>query len=167
MGTRSEHAGKYFYVNYKMIAKSPKNTNRYFWTEHVKFKMRFYGLSEQKVLGVISSPKRKEEGIVEKTIAVMKPVSPKVVGGKEVWKQEVWVMYQLRRGGAISKSQFLISKQNSNYKIQISNVKKDQKTKYGILNTKYKIISAWRYPGVSPEKNPIPEEILRELSEIS
>jgi len=129
-----------------MQSRVPKNTSRYFWTEHVKFKMRFYALSEQKVLGVISNPKRKEDGIVEKTIAVMKPVSPKIVGGKEIWKQEVWVMYQARKAG--------------NLKIQISNDKKNS-------NAKFKIISAWRYPGVSPEKNPIPEEILRELSEIS
>jgi len=123
-----------------MLAKSPKNTSCYYWTEHVKFKMRFYGLSEQKVLGVISGPKRKEEGIVEKTIAVMKPVSPKIVGGKEIWKQEVWVMYQKKC--------------------------KNQKAKIKILERNpLKIISAWRYPGVSPEKNPIPEEILRELSE--
>jgi len=26
-----------------------------------------------------------------------------------------------------------------------------------------KIISAWRYPGISPQSNPIPEEILLEL----
>lgn len=134
-----------------MISKSPKNTNHYFWTEHVKFKMRFYGLSEQKILGVISSPKRKEEGIVEKTIAVMKPVSPKIVNGKEIWKQEVWVMYQARKAG--------------NLKFKISNLK-EGKLKNN-LSAKMKIISAWRYPGVSPEKNPIPEEILRELSEIS
>ncbi|MFZ2188937.1 MAG: hypothetical protein WAV73_05255 [Candidatus Moraniibacteriota bacterium] len=123
-----------------MIKKSPQNTNRYFWTEHVKFKMRFYGLSEQKVLGVISSPKRKEEGIVEKTIAVMKPVSPKIVDGKEVWKQEVWVMYQKHKTCSM-------------------------KHETRVQNSKCKIISAWRYPGVSPEKNPIPEEILRELLE--
>ncbi len=125
-----------------MLGKEPKNTSRYFWTEHAKFKMRFYGLSEQKVLGVISSPKRKEEGIVEKTIAVMKPVLPKVIDGKEVWKQEVWVMYQKKC--------------------------KNKKSKCKILEkNSLKIISAWRYPGVSPQKNPIPEEILWELSRIS
>jgi len=104
--------------------------------------MRFYGLSEQKILGVINSPKRKEEGIVEKTIAVMKPVSPKIVSGKEVWKHEVWVMYQRKC--------------------------KMQKSKCKILEKNpLKIISAWRYPGVSPQKNPIPEEILRELSGVA
>jgi hypothetical protein len=37
-------------------------------------------------------------------------------------------------------------------------------TKYNIPNTKYKIISAWRYPGVSPKRNPIPEDILSEIA---
>jgi hypothetical protein len=144
-----------------MQAKSPKNTNCYFWTEHVKFKMRFYGLSEQKVLGVISSPKRKEEGIVEKTIAVMKPVSPKVVGGKEVWKQEVWVMYQKHEACSMKHE---TPARNATHSVAGG---KNSNTKYPIPNAKCKIISAWRYPGVSPEKNPIPQEILRELSEIS
>lgn len=26
-----------------------------------------------------------------------------------------------------------------------------------------KIITAWRYPGISPERDPVPEEILREV----
>ena len=124
-----------------MQTKSPKNTSRYFWTEHAKFKMRFYGLSEQKILGVISNPKRKEDGIVEKTVAVMKPISPKEVGGKEIWKQEIWVMYQKKS--------------------------KRQSAKIKILEKNpLKIISAWRYPGMSPKKNPIPEEVLRELSNV-
>ena len=86
--------------------------------------MRQYGLSEQKVRGVIRNPRRRETGIAPQTIAVMQPVSPK----KEIWKQEVWVMYQIRRGAI-------------------------------------KVISAWRYPGVSPKRHPIPDEILRELEE--
>jgi hypothetical protein len=132
-----------------MQTKLPKNTSRYYWTEHAKFKMRFYGLSEQKILSVINSPKRKEEGIVEKTIAVMKPVLPKTISGKEVWKQEVWVMYQRHKACGMK------------------HVIKNLNTKCQIPNTKYKIISAWRYPGVSPKKNPIPEEILRELSGVA
>lgn len=124
-----------------MIGREPKNTSRYYWTEHVKFKMKFYGLSEQKVLGIIRSPQRKEEGVVEKTVAVMKPISPKIESGKTIWKQEVWAMYQL----------------NS----KIKNKKLKSKTD---LNTKYKIISAWKYPGVSPKKNPIPENILEEIN---
>lgn len=120
--------------------KPPQNSSRYYWTEHAKFKMRFYGLGEQKVRGVISRPKRKEEGIVKNTIAVMQPVAPKKVGEKEIWKQEIWVMYQKKV--------------------------KSKKSKVKILEkSPLKIISAWRYPGMSPANDPIPEEILRELAE--
>jgi len=121
------------------------------------YKMRQYGLSPQRVIRVIRNPQRTEEGIVSKTIAVMQPSSLKNKNGKKVWSQEIWAMYQLRASGAISKSQFLISN-----KIPKSKFQKLQTT-----NQKLRIISAWRYPGVSPKNNPIPEEILREIAEMS
>ena len=31
---------------------------------------------------------------------------------------------------------------------------------------KYKIISAWRYPGVSPKRNAVPEEIMEEVRDL-
>lgn len=96
------------------------------FTHHSEYKMRQYNLSAQKVRGVIRNPKRREVGIVPKTVAVMQPVSPKKIDGKEIWKQEVWVLY----------------KEEANRK---------------------KIISAWRYPGVSPKRDPIPSDILQEL----
>ena len=36
----------------------------------------------------------------------------------------------------------------------------------GGANKQIKIISAWRYPGKSPERNPIPPDILREIKSI-
>jgi len=123
-----------------MLTKGPKNTDKYFWTEHVKFKMRFYGLSPQKVLGIISKPTRKEEGIVKNTTAVMQPISPKIINNKIVWKQEIWCMFQ-----------------------EASSTNKLTKLKA----KKLKIISAWRYPGVSPKNNPIPENILEEIENLS
>jgi hypothetical protein len=138
-----------------MKTKEPKDTKEFFWTGHAKYKMQYYGLGAQKILGVIRRPKRKEEGIVKNTIAVMQPISPKIIKNKEIWKQEVWVMYQLRYRGAISKSQFPISK-----KIQKFNPPAGGQNS---TNRQIRIISAWRYPGVSPKKNPIPEDILREV----
>lgn len=131
----------------------PKNTEKRQWTLHSIKKMKYYGLSAQKILGVIRHPKRKEEGVVKNTIAVMQPVAPKKENGKEIWKSEIWAMYQLRGSGAISKSQFPISKQISNSKFKILNS----------ANRKIRVISAWRYPGISPKNNPIPEEIIREI----
>jgi hypothetical protein len=121
----------------------PKNTEKYYWTEHARYKMKYYQLSAQKVLGVIRSPKRKEEGIVKNTIAVMQPVSPKMIKNKTVWKHEIWTMYQ---------------KKIKNKKSKSNNIEK-------FNNNRIKIISAWRYPGVSPQKNPIPDEILGDLKE--
>ncbi len=33
-------------------------------------------------------------------------------------------------------------------------------------NQKIRIITAWRYPGESPERNPVPENILQEVKEL-
>jgi len=74
----------------------------------------------------------------------MQPTSISTKDGKRVWSSEIWAMYQLR-GGAISK--FQNSKQ--------------------LFTKKIKIISAWRYPGVSPKNNPIPEDILREIEDLA
>ena len=121
-----------------MQFKPPKNTEKYEWTQHAVFKMKQYGLTAQRILRVVKNPQRTEEGIVKNTIAVMQSASLRTKDGKRVWSQEIWAMYQLRSRGAISKSQISISK--------------------------IRLISAWRYPGVSPKRDPIPEEILRELN---
>ncbi len=141
----------------------PKNTDKYQWTRHSVEKMKYYGLSAQRVLRVIRNPQRIEEGIVEKTIAVMQPASTRGnKNSKKTWNSEIWVMYQLRGSEAISKSQFLNPKQISN-----SNIKKGEINKLMKLKTKrLRIISAWRYPGISPKKDPIPSEILEEIENI-
>lgn len=59
-----------------------------YFTVHGKAKMRFYGLSEQRVKRVLHSPSRIEQGIAPGTIAMMqKVVSPK-------HKYEIWVMVE-------------------------------------------------------------------------
>lgn len=133
--------------------------DKYDWTNHSLMKMKYYGLSQQRVKRVIKSPERIEEGIVEKTIACMQ------TAGSKKHPYEIWTMYQLCKSKAISKPQFPISKQiqNSNY----------QNSKIGFANKlmklkakKLKIISAWRYPGKSPKNNPIPEEIINEIKNL-
>lgn len=138
-----------------MQFKPPGNTEKYFWTQHAAFKLRQYGLSTQRVIRVINNPERKEEGIVEKTIAVMQPASVRSKNGKKVWSQEIWAMYTSAKGGKVKSGKLKIQ---SNLENLISN---------NLKTRQIKIISAWRYPGVSPQNNPIPEEILREISELS
>ncbi len=147
-----------------MQFKPPKNTEEFYWTSHALFKMRCYGLSAQKVLGVIKRPARKEGGIVKNTIAVMQPVNPKIVNGKKIWKQEVWVMYQTKR---IANKELGIKNIEKEKLKNIQNSIRQPADK--IQNSAKRqlcIISAWRYPGVSPQKNPIPGEILAEIGKI-
>ena len=114
---------------------------KFFWTEHSKIKMKQYGLSKQKLLGIIYKPERKEQGIVPGTTAVMKTnkvfFKEKKVTLNKAWKPikapgEIWIMYKD------------IKKQGEQIR---------------------KIISAWRYPGVSKpgEEIPIPEDIKQEI----
>jgi len=103
-----------------------KGSDKYYWTKHSLYKMRHYGLSEQRIKRVIRHPARIEEAIVPNMIAVMCPNK----------KQEIWAMYTLIK---------------SNVKNQMSRVK---------------VITAWRYPGKSPARNPIPQEILDEIRNV-
>ena len=70
------------------------------WTLHARAKMNHYRLSPARVRHVLHSPKRVEEGVAPKTVAMMQPVSMKLItaktGGaqKESWTQEIWVMVQ-------------------------------------------------------------------------
>ncbi|KKQ46305.1 MAG: hypothetical protein US63_C0003G0018 [Candidatus Moranbacteria bacterium GW2011_GWC2_37_8] len=175
--------------------KTPKNTDKYQWTAHVTEKMHFYGLSEQKVLGVIRNPKRVENGIVENTIAVMVPVgniqkgikpkwgmpvfakaSPRQLSSEksieESWNQEIWVMYQLRGKGPFTAKNEMISEKDElemkKLEAQYTKFQTSEQAKklMRLMPKKLIIISAWRYPGVSPKNNPIPEDILREIEEI-
>ena len=124
-----------------MQFKPPKNDDKYRWTNHVKGKMVYYGISESLIKRIVRFPKRKEIGVAEKTIAVMQPTSNKKK------PQEIWVMYQLRRP------------QGSELRTYGKAVASEEKKT---------IISAWRYPGISPvgKKIPIPDEILQELENL-
>jgi len=104
--------------------------------------MKQYGLSKQKLLGILYKPERKEQGIVLGTTAVMKTnkvfFKQKQITLSKAWQKpkrapgEIWLMY------------------------------KDIKMAMVPMR---KIISAWRYPGVSKpgEAIPIPEDIRQEL----
>ena len=118
-----------------MEFKFPKNDEKYFWTNHVGRKMMFYGLSADRIKRVMRSPKRSEKGVAEGTIAVMCPVGVPASGGHN--KNKLW------------KSEIWVmyqapSKRGKGRKI---------------------VITAWRYPGVSPIRDeiPIPIDILEEL----
>lgn len=117
-----------------------------FWTEHSKIKMRQYGLSKQKLLGILYKPERKEQGIVPGTTAMMRTnkvfFTAKKMTVSDAWKKpkrapgEIWLMYKdIKMAGALGATPMR------------------------------KIISAWRYPGISKpgEVIPVPEDIRQEL----
>lgn len=124
--------------------------DNYQWTQHSLYKLKQYGLSQQRIKRVIRVPERIEEGIVPKTVACMQKA------GSQKHPYEIWVMYQIGK----PKTQIPESKQNTLKKAQKFNLANRLSTK------KLKIISAWRYPGISPKNSPIPSEILEEIGNI-
>ena len=108
------------------------------WTEHAKVKMKQYGLSKYKLLELLSKPERREQGIVEGTTAVMKT--------KKIYRQ-------------LSLAKVAKSSQKAPGEVWLM---------YKDAGDLRKIISAWRYPGISkPGENiPIPEDIRQELLKI-
>lgn len=67
------------------------NKEKFFWTKHSRAKIRYYQLSEKRVLRVLRKPERVEEGIAPKTLAVMQ------VTGTKKHPTEIWVMYQIKK----------------------------------------------------------------------
>ena len=75
----------------------PKNSREYHWTSHIKGKMVFYQISEQKIKTILKSPSRKEIGIAPETSAFMKRNdTPKR-------KQEIWVMFANNKNSKLEK----------------------------------------------------------------
>lgn len=107
------------------------------WTQHSEIKMRQYGLSKSKLIKILSKPERKEIGIVPGTLAVM--MTNKKYGNKTK---------------PLLKSKWGFSNRKPSPGetwLMYKDTKKERK-----------IISAWRYPGVSKpgEQVPIPQEIV-------
>jgi hypothetical protein len=115
-----------------------KTYRKLFWTEHSKIKMRQYGLSKQKLLNILYKPERKEQGIVPGTTAVMK-TNKILFKEKKVTIKNAWAKPK-RAPGEV----WLMFKDTKDFR---------------------KIISAWRFPGISKpgEEIPIPEDIKQEL----
>ena len=121
----------------------PKDDSKYGWINHVKRKMAFYGLSGDRVKRLLRTPKRVETGVAENTVAVMQPA------GNKKKPSEVWAMYTTAKP-RVKSSKLKVQSKDSRFKIP---------------DSKLVVISAWRYPGVSPvgKQIPIPADILEEL----
>ena len=115
-----------------------KSFKKLHWTEHSKIKMRQYGLSKQKLLNILYRPERKEQGIVPGTTAVMK-TNKVLFKTKQITLAKAWQTPKKAPGEI-----WLMYRDTKEFR---------------------KVISAWRYPGISKpgEAIPIPEDIRREL----
>jgi hypothetical protein len=142
-----------------VLIKFPKNDKNFSWTQHIKNKMLFYGLSEQRIKNVFRDPRRKQEGVAQDTFAAMKRNDR----GKR--KEEIWVMYKvakkLSRNDADTKSR---TNAENKSKIPRNSALLGPRISAGRIL----MISAWRYPGISKPgaEIPIPEDILNEINEI-
>lgn len=106
------------------------------WTAHSLMKMKQYGLSKSKLMKILYKPERKEQGIVPGTMAVME--TKKIYSNIKI--KPATFTKAVRPSG------------------EIWLMYKDSK-----LNRR--IISAWRYPGISKpgEEIPVPKDIKEEL----
>lgn len=127
--------------------KEIQNSDKYFWTNHVKHKMVFYGLSDSLVKRVLRFPKRTEEGIAPNTLAVMK------TAGSKKNPYELWVMYQISKS---KKTKIQDSSEDILNKLSEKEISDIVKTNPQII-----VISAWKYPGTTKARNevPIPDDV--------
>ena len=136
----------------------------YYWTQHAKAKMAYYKLSESRVRRVIKSPLRVEEGIAPDTVAYMQPVSYKTKNGQKTWNQELWVMV-----AAGANKQHITDNLQQEKDVKANNKSKvessKQDSKFKIRNSSVRIISAWRYPGMTKPQASLPKAILDEIRE--
>ncbi len=123
---------------------------RYLWTAHARQKMAFYRLTESRIKRIIRYPSRIEQGILETAVACMQPATPETkqslplvarsassgFGRARGKDSEIWVMYVV------------------------------VPARTGTKGCAIKIITAWRYPGKSPERDPVPVIVLEEVRRI-
>lgn len=84
-----------FFICYILIIMFiSKSSKKYLWTKHAEFKLRFYRLSAARIMRVIHSPLRIEEGIAPNTVAMMQGIYNR----KQPY--EIWTMVQGGKKGA-------------------------------------------------------------------
>ena len=125
---------------------------KYLWTNHSRDKMRYYRLTESRVKRIIRYPARIEEGIFENAIACMQPADGNHAERDIKHNEEtlsVSSYSRAKRGG---------KKYSEIWALYVLAKFRGEKN--------IKIITAWRYPGKSSARDPIPPEILREIKSI-
>lgn len=168
--------------------KKPKDDARFAWTAHVVEKMRQYGIPESRIRRIIRHPARTEEGIAQDTVAVMQPggttryheiwVMYKLVTNKQQFRRPERLESEFQPPTLQSEqaraSEPITNNGHAGSKRQMTSGKEDRQTRgrnlehdpFGVLargQARIRVITAWRYPGHSPERNPVPENVIREI----
>ena len=121
------------------------------WTHHARAKMNFYKLSEARVRRVLNSPKRIEEGVAPKTVAMMQPTSLIFKINRDVVLSDVPRRYTERSRRTMSVSGPTRESWNQEIWVMVED-SRDRRT----------IISAWRYPGKTKPRSEISRTKMRE-----
>ena len=120
-----------------MQFRPPKNDNSFIWTKHAVSKMYHYRLSERQCRNLLRNYERQEQGIAPGTLAISRRANTKR-------PTEIWLMYQE------------VGKKVNPIKSRKAGISSETK-----LFNRVKIISVWRYPGISKKGEPvyIPDDI--------
>jgi hypothetical protein len=128
------------------------------WTRHAEAKMAFYKLSKQRVLRVIHSPKRVEEGVAPKTVAMMQPNSVHM-------RTEFVLSEASRRDAKPNRRTPLRFKPTTRAEGKDGKPKEVWSQEIWVmtqdLGKQRKIISAWRYPGMTRPRSADSLDIMR------
>lgn len=116
------------------------------WTSHARAKMQFYKLSEGRVRRVLQTPKRIEEGVAPETVAMMQPASLKL----NFQRREA---VPAKAGTRAFSGNRGTAKETWSQEIWVM-VQDDERGR--------KVISAWRYPGMSKTRSGAALQIARQ-----
>jgi len=146
--------------------------------------MQFYRLTESRIKRVIRHPTRVEAGILEDAIACMQPAhgsrrgsvgtAGRLAGGARY--SEIWTMYVMLADAVSSPCPSPLTQEGDPTTPLLKEFSSplSSRTKGGArphLNSrrygkKIKIITAWRYPGRAPVRNPVPQNIFKEIKNL-
>ena len=120
------------------------------WTRHAGAKMAFYRLSEQRVMRVIHSPKRIEEGVAPKTVAMMQPASIKTAAARPAFSAYSAAVVSAMKSGKAAADRSVSGNLGSDAKKETWS--QEIWVMVQDVGRQRKIISAWRYPGMTKPK---------------
>ena len=131
------------------------------WTHHARAKMNFYKLSESRVRRVLNYPKRIEEGVAPKTVAMMQPAVVKIMAGKPTS-----LKFKIDRDVVLSDVPYRHAEWSRRTPSVSSPAKESWAQEIWVMvedsRDRRTIISAWRYPGKTKPRSEISLAKMRE-----